>query len=49
VITTLATAIGLVLSVPITTAIAALTVGPAHEHDGHDAHRDDERWEHAQA
>jgi uncharacterized membrane protein len=31
VITTLATAIGLVLSVPITTAIAALTVGPARE------------------
>ena len=40
------------LSVPITTAIAALTVGPAQAHagddDGHDAHLD-ERWEHAQA
>ena len=50
VITTLATAIGLVLSVPITTAIA-LTVGPrstAGDDDGHDAHLD-ERWEHAQA
>jgi uncharacterized membrane protein len=34
VITTLATAIGLVLSVPITTAIAALTVGPAREEQG---------------
>jgi len=51
VVTTLATAIGLVLSVPITTAIAALTVGPAHDHDGHDGHDEhrDERWEHAQA
>jgi uncharacterized membrane protein len=33
VITTLATAIGLVLSVPITTAIAALTVGPARQEE----------------
>ena len=52
VITTLATAIGLVLSVPITTAIAAMTVGPAQEHEGHDGGHEvhlDERWEHAQA
>ena len=44
VITTLATAIGLVLSVPITTVIAALTVGPAQETDG-----PDERRTHAEA